>query len=116
LVAGSKRLSTIGLLGRKAMHLESYTCEMCILQKEETLRHLFFKCAFAKNCQSQIEIVFPLMTRPNTALRIIKRSLKLPFAKEILSPFVGVFGYNRMHGFSTTHLHSCNSTFKKEFD
>jgi hypothetical protein len=44
------RLSTRGLLRRKNMYLESYTCELCLLHREENLRHLFFKCSFAINC------------------------------------------------------------------
>jgi hypothetical protein len=42
------RLNTRGLLRRKHMHLESYTCELCLLQKEERLRHLFLAYPFAK--------------------------------------------------------------------
>jgi hypothetical protein len=42
------RLNTRGLLRRKHMHLESYMCELCLLQKEERLRHLFLGCPFAK--------------------------------------------------------------------
>jgi hypothetical protein len=30
--------------------LESYTCENCIWQREETLYHLFLRCNFAKAC------------------------------------------------------------------
>jgi hypothetical protein len=30
------------------MHLVSYVCEMCILQREESLGHLFFRCNFFK--------------------------------------------------------------------
>jgi hypothetical protein len=32
------RLNTRGLLKRKNMLLESYTCELCLLQREEILR------------------------------------------------------------------------------
>jgi hypothetical protein len=31
-------------------HMFVYVCELCILQCEKKLRHLFFKCPFAKNC------------------------------------------------------------------
>jgi hypothetical protein len=44
------RLNTRGLLRRKNMVLDSYTCDLCILQKEEKLRHLFYICPFAKQC------------------------------------------------------------------
>jgi hypothetical protein len=40
--------NTRGLLRRKNMHLDSYVCEMCIRQREESLWHLFFICSFAK--------------------------------------------------------------------
>jgi hypothetical protein len=43
------RLTTRSLFKRKNMQLDSYACELCILQKEETLRHLFFKCSFGRN-------------------------------------------------------------------
>jgi hypothetical protein len=43
------RLNTRGMIRRKNMQLDSYDCELCLLQKEEKLRHLFFKCPFAKN-------------------------------------------------------------------
>jgi hypothetical protein len=44
------RLNTRGHLRRRRMYLDSYTCDLCILQKQETLRHLFFRCSFAKLC------------------------------------------------------------------
>jgi hypothetical protein len=44
------RLNTRGLLRRKNMHLESYTYDLCLLQRVKKLRHLFFRCPFVKNC------------------------------------------------------------------
>jgi hypothetical protein len=32
------------------MGLQSYTCENCILQRAETLYHLFLRCGFAMRC------------------------------------------------------------------
>jgi hypothetical protein len=43
-------LNTRSLLRTKNMHIESYDCELCLLQKEEKIRHLFLRCSFAKNC------------------------------------------------------------------
>jgi hypothetical protein len=37
-------------LRRRDMELESYTCENCILQRNETIYHLFLRCNFVKNC------------------------------------------------------------------
>jgi hypothetical protein len=42
------KLNTRGLLRRKHMHLDSYTFELCLLQKKERLRHLFLAYPFAK--------------------------------------------------------------------
>jgi hypothetical protein len=53
------RLNRRGLLRRKTMNFESYTCELCIMQREENLRHLFFRCSFAKNCWLQLGIQVP---------------------------------------------------------
>jgi hypothetical protein len=44
------RLSTRDLLRRKDMNLDSYTCDLCTLQRPETSAHLFLHCNFAKAC------------------------------------------------------------------
>jgi hypothetical protein len=54
------RLNTKGLLRRKHMQLDSYTCEMCLLQKVESVRHLFLRCSFVKNCWLRIGSMYPL--------------------------------------------------------
>nr|TKW03838.1 hypothetical protein SEVIR_7G067600v2 [Setaria viridis] len=36
------------------MYLDSYTCEMCILRKRETVADLFLCCNFAKACWASI--------------------------------------------------------------
>jgi hypothetical protein len=40
LVMAQNRINTRNMLRRKNMTLESYSCENCIWQKEETLYHL----------------------------------------------------------------------------
>jgi hypothetical protein len=60
------RLNTRGLLRRKNMNFDSYDCELCLLQKEERLRHLFFKSPFAKNCWNQIGILVPTWLKPES--------------------------------------------------
>jgi hypothetical protein len=52
------RLNTRAILRRRNMTLESYTCEICIRQREETLSHLFLRCPFAKNCWLPIECLY----------------------------------------------------------
>jgi hypothetical protein len=44
------RLNTRGMLQRRNMVLDSYTWELCLHQRVETLRHLFLRFPFAKNC------------------------------------------------------------------
>jgi hypothetical protein len=78
------KLNTRGLLRRKHIHLDSYTFELCLLQKEERLRHLFLACLFAKNCWGIIGIQVPSWMQPQRAIRRIKRSLGVLFAMEII--------------------------------
>jgi hypothetical protein len=49
------KLNTRDMPRRKNMTLESYTCENCIWQKEETLYHLFLKCNFVKACWNSFD-------------------------------------------------------------
>jgi hypothetical protein len=65
------------------MTLDSYTCDLCILQKEEKLRHLFYRCPFTKQCWLQIDIVVPTWLKLDRA-KNIKRKLRNPFAMEII--------------------------------
>jgi hypothetical protein len=48
------RLNTRSFLRRRSMPLDSYTCENCILQQEETILHLFVRCNFARRCWPMI--------------------------------------------------------------
>jgi hypothetical protein len=40
------------------MHLNSYVCELCILQKEETIRHLFFSAVLLEIVGQKLELRF----------------------------------------------------------
>lgn len=66
------------------MALDSYDCELCILQEEESLDHLFLKCNFAKRCWQVIGISFSTHLRPLQIIKVIKRKLKVPFFMEII--------------------------------
>ena len=48
------RLSTRVLLRRRTLELDNYSCDHCILQKLETVTHLFLRCNFAKACWASI--------------------------------------------------------------
>jgi hypothetical protein len=73
------RLNTRGLLKRKNMLLESYTCELCLLQREEILR-----VPLQKNCWLSIGVQVPTWLGAHRAIRCIKRSMRLPFDIEAI--------------------------------
>ncbi|RLM97793.1 ML domain protein isoform X2 [Panicum miliaceum] len=78
------RLSTRELLRRRNMDLESYTCDLCILQKIESVAHLFLRCNFAKACWASIGVRV-ITTRPLLNIfRQIKDKLQVPIYMEII--------------------------------
>jgi hypothetical protein len=81
---GSKTDNTRNMLRRKNMELESYTCENCIWQKEETLYHLFLRCNFAKACWNSIGMNPPRIAQPEEASANLKQQLNVPFFMEII--------------------------------
>jgi hypothetical protein len=66
------------------MVLESYTCENCILQREETLYHLFLRCNFAKRCWEAIGLNSPNISDPQRAVARLKRQLNIGWAMELI--------------------------------
>jgi hypothetical protein len=66
------------------MHLDSYTCENCILQRNETAYHLFLRCTFARNCLLLIGILPPQINCPCRAVLMIKRQLNMVGAFEVI--------------------------------
>lgn len=67
------RVNTRGLLKKKNMVLDSYTCELCIQQKEESLQHLFLHCSFARNSCAAIGIHLTRRRQPLQAFKFIKK-------------------------------------------
>jgi hypothetical protein len=63
------RLNTKHVLKRKKMDLDSYTCENCIRQKEETWNDLFLRCTFAKRCWEIVGITPTRSTNPHLVVR-----------------------------------------------
>jgi hypothetical protein len=78
------RLNTRDMLRRKNMTLESYSCENCLWQSEETLYHLFLRCNFAKACWNSIGITPPRISNPEEASTNLKHQLNVPFSMEII--------------------------------
>lgn len=77
------RLKTQGLLRRKNI-TRLYHCKLCILQKEESLQHLFKKCNFAVACWASIGITYPRTWEPLRVIKHIKRVLHRLFYMEII--------------------------------
>lgn len=80
------RLSTRDILGSKDMELDSHTRDLCILQKRETVAHLFLLCNFAKQAKACWETLGVTYISSRTILQIcraIKRNLVVPFSMDI---------------------------------
>jgi hypothetical protein len=78
------RLNTRALLRKRAMLLDSYTCDNCILQAEETVTHLFFRCGFARRCWSFIRISPPRSTDLINTIMRIRRRWQFPLKLETI--------------------------------
>jgi hypothetical protein len=102
---------------RSEVQMESYSCELCLLQKEERLRHLFFRCPFAKNCWLLIGVKVPTWLRPHRAVRLIKRQLRVPFVMELITIMYWSIWTERnawLFKNEAPTITSCKETFKKE--
>jgi hypothetical protein len=109
------RLSTRDILQRKDMHLESYTCDMCILQRLETNAHLFLRCNFARACWEAIDIsVVTSRLVPHTINRI-SRHLRVPFFMEIIILMAWSIWKTRMNGSLITLTLQCRIASKDLF-
>lgn len=71
-----ERINTRGVLKRRNMLLDDYTCEMCILQREETVHHLFLSCNFARACWLSIGIHAPATVNAEVAIQRIQMLLQ----------------------------------------
>lgn len=66
------------------MELDSYTCDLCIRRKLETVAHLFLRCNFAKARWNAIGVTF-VSTRPLLQIfKMITDKLLVPFAMDII--------------------------------
>lgn len=66
------------------MDFDSFSCELCILQRPETVNHLFFLCNFTKACWNTIGVTYvPTRTIWNIIAQI-KAKLGVPFFMEII--------------------------------
>jgi hypothetical protein len=78
------RLSTRDLLSRKNMNLSDVICDLCILQKRESMPHLFLRCNFAKACWQMIGAMVPTARPVLHIFNNIRRKLQVSFFMEII--------------------------------
>jgi hypothetical protein len=78
------KLNTRERLRRRHMDLEIYTCENYILQKIESVYHLFLRCNFARRCWSSIGVTTPRISCPQKAFRKLSAQLPRICATEII--------------------------------
>jgi hypothetical protein len=112
------RLSTRDLLRRKDMNLDSFTCDLCILQRLESGAHLFLRCNFARACWNSLGVIF-VSTRPVIQIfRQIRDKLEVPFAMEIIILMAWAIWVTRndwiFNNINPT-VESCRRKFKEEF-
>jgi hypothetical protein len=75
------KLNTRDKLRRRHMHLESYTCENYILQRLETVYHLFLRCSFAARYWEPIGVI---VFCPQRSVSRLTRQLRHSCALEII--------------------------------
>lgn len=101
------------------MHLDDYNCEMCILQKEETIHHLFLRCNFAKACWASIGLFAPTtVVNADIAIRRFKRQLQISFYMEVIILMsLAVWKTRNRWIFDAIAptVENCREEFKKEF-
>jgi hypothetical protein len=66
------------------MVLDSYSCELCLVQHVETLRHLFLHCPFAKICWTAIGVLVPSWLRVERVTIYMKHHIDKPFTMEVI--------------------------------
>jgi hypothetical protein len=70
---------------QRNMHLDSYSCENCILSKTETAYHLFLICPFARSCWSMIGLIAPQINCSLRAVSRLKQQLNRAGVLEIIT-------------------------------
>jgi hypothetical protein len=99
------------------MGLESYSCENCIWQKEETLYHLFLTCNFAKVCWNSIRLTSPRIAHPEEASVNLKQQLNVYFFMEVINVMTWSIWKCRNEWFFENVgpiVHHCKNDFRKE--
>ena len=78
------RLNVRGMLRRRTMLLDNYTCVLCPCQEDETIEHLFLNCPFAQQCWSCIGLQIQLHLDPMAILVDLGRQIAESFFMEVI--------------------------------
>jgi hypothetical protein len=97
-------MNTRGMLRRRNIVLDFYSCELCLLQRVETLRHLFLHCSFAKNCWATIGVIVSSWLRDERATTYMKHHINKPFVMEIIITMSWCIWKSEMGGFLTIKI------------
>lgn len=76
--------STMNVLKRKNMHLQSFDCVLCGDSCEETVEHLFLQCRFSRSCWNYIGVHVPTALDPLQVLERSRSQLKVSFFVDII--------------------------------
>jgi hypothetical protein len=82
------------------------------------VRHIFYRCPFAKTCWNLIRIQVPTWLKPERATKHIKRSLRVPFAMDIIITMSWCIWIDRnawIFNNIDPSVANCRINFKKEF-
>jgi hypothetical protein len=113
------RLSTRDLLWRKNMELDSYTCDLCILQKLKSAAHLFLRCNFAKACWYSVGISVVTTRSVTQIIDSIRRKLEVPFSMDIIiimSWSIWVVRNDWIFNGQDPSMQACKQKFMSEFN
>jgi hypothetical protein len=80
------------------------------------MRHMFFKCSFARNCWRQVGVIVPTWLRVDRATRYIKRRLRVPFAMKIIILMYWCIWLERnvwIFNEIDPSVHKCKASFKE---
>lgn len=111
------RLSTRGLLRRRNMDIEVYTCVLCDEQVEETVEHLFLHSA--QDCWRTINLNVNLSTSPLSNLESFRSQLNRSFLMEIIilmSWAIWMTRNNKIFRQINATIQGCKGLFLVEMD
>ena len=112
------KLSTRGVLRRRNMVLDDYTCVGCGVGVEETVDHLFLNCPFAVQCWALINLDSSINLQPLQLLEFFRSRLQVSFFMEIIILLCwSIWGWRNALIFESQAetVHDVKESFKSHF-